>query len=730
MNIKKIISFILSAALTAALCGCGKSSDKPVGAEVSSETFAKGEYTEKNISQNVIPEGCTLNSFYTDKDENVFFCTADENGVVTVYDQSGTATESGWLNENPVNELTDVFRGGDGNIYAYYVHYTDTEISYKLIRASDGGKTAEDVTPPEWADIEFLNNVCVGKDGSVAYYNFDKNGISRYNGSDSVNADLGSGVDAFASNGAEVYYINLSNAQICSYNFETHSDGVAFNTDFKLELAKIALSDNYIYVVSPDGIYRRTFDGTLWEKISSGNSFKFSLVSSSPYSVAAFDNGDIYASYYSTVTNSFTVCKYFYDESVSTPETKITVYSMWQSAMMKECIARYSDLHPEIKIEYTIAYDGTAVPASDRIRELNTELMSGNGADILLLNGLPAESYRKKGVLEDMTDVFKPMLDGGELLDNIADNYVFDGKIYYMPVQFGVPLFLSDSAAAELEPSPEGLADFARSCVGSGRTLFSNSDSRQVFEGFIYEYYDRLFKTDGNFDKAAFIGYMENVKAITDSCAEGPEYEANIKEDELIRMMVMSNLGSPSMLMGEDTHAILRCSRCIDDCNAILCNLESFDINFKNINNTFVPNTTVAINSDSESKDAAKEFIRFMFSDEIQSYNLYEGYPVSKSAFDFTLSSTVSPYGDAILSMDYTDKTGASHMLDFSWPKAEALAKFKEYLLNADKPVFDDVMLTDMLYSAAEGYFNGSTDIEAAADNAESSVNLYLSEQS
>lgn len=36
---------------------------------------------------------------------------------------------------------------------------------------------------------------------------------------------------------------------------------------------------------------------------------------------------------------------------------------------------------------------------SDTIRALNTELLGGNGADLLVLDGLPAESYIKRGFL-------------------------------------------------------------------------------------------------------------------------------------------------------------------------------------------------------------------------------------------------------------------------------------------------------------------------------------------
>ena len=52
--------------------------------------------------------------------------------------------------------------------------------------------------------------------------------------------------------------------------------------------------------------------------------------------------------------------------------------------------------HPDVRVELIdgqITSGSTTV--SDTIRALNTELLGGNGADLLVLDGLPAESYRK-----------------------------------------------------------------------------------------------------------------------------------------------------------------------------------------------------------------------------------------------------------------------------------------------------------------------------------------------
>ena len=45
--------------------------------------------------------------------------------------------------------------------------------------------------------------------------------------------------------------------------------------------------------------------------------------------------------------------------------------------------------------------------AEDAIKALNTEIMAGNGPDVIMLDGLPIESYLAKGMLADLSENLK-----------------------------------------------------------------------------------------------------------------------------------------------------------------------------------------------------------------------------------------------------------------------------------------------------------------------------------
>ena len=56
------------------------------------------------------------------------------------------------------------------------------------------------------------------------------------------------------------------------------------------------------------------------------------------------------------------------------------------------------------------------------------------------MDGLPADSYIEKGMLEDLTDLYGEIAGSADYLETIMENTVQSGgKIYGLPVKFSVP---------------------------------------------------------------------------------------------------------------------------------------------------------------------------------------------------------------------------------------------------------------------------------------------------
>ena len=70
---------------------------------------------------------------------------------------------------------------------------------------------------------------------------------------------------------------------------------------------------------------------------------------------------------------------------------------------VRQAAALFQEMHPELEVSYETGYTGEdGVTLSDAIRTLNTELMAGEGPDLLILviKRLPAVPAKFSGVIK------------------------------------------------------------------------------------------------------------------------------------------------------------------------------------------------------------------------------------------------------------------------------------------------------------------------------------------
>ena len=106
-------------------------------------------------------------------------------------------------------------------------------------------------------------------------------------------------------------------------------------------------------------------------------------------------------------------------------------------------ISQYQKENPEVYVDLEVGVtEDNGVTASDALKNLSTEIMAGNGPDILMLDGLPVDSYVEKGMLEDLSDVAAQAED---LFENLMAGMEEDGKLYGIPLRFSIPLVEADT---------------------------------------------------------------------------------------------------------------------------------------------------------------------------------------------------------------------------------------------------------------------------------------------
>ena len=79
----------------------------------------------------------------------------------------------------------------------------------------------------------------------------------------------------------------------------------------------------------------------------------------------------------------------------SVPCQNLTVYglNLESTDTIRQAASMFQLTHPDVRVELIDGQtDSGGTTDSDTIRSWNTELLGGNGADILVLDGLPVQS--------------------------------------------------------------------------------------------------------------------------------------------------------------------------------------------------------------------------------------------------------------------------------------------------------------------------------------------------
>lgn len=199
--------------------------------------------------------------------------------------------------------------------------------------------------------------------------------------------------------------------------------------------------NNIFYLGLRSGLFRHVIGGNAMEKVIDGTLSTFGDPSARVMGLEVLDNGDFLVQF-----SNRQCIQYHYDETVPTvPEKQLKVYSLADNTMIRQAIALYRKKNPDVMIAYEVGMEaGQGVTKEDAIKNLNTEMMSGSGPDILVLDDLPVGSYMEKGILQDLTPLVEDLTTKEEYFENILRTFEEDEKITMIPINFQIPMMVGD----------------------------------------------------------------------------------------------------------------------------------------------------------------------------------------------------------------------------------------------------------------------------------------------
>ncbi len=521
--------------------------------------------------------------------------------------------------------------------------------------------------------------------------------------------------------------------------------GHSYNGTDYCDMYLLPGEDGTVYVTGRKGIHRHVIGGNMMEQIVDGN---LSLLSNPDYYIV--DMLQLEGDAFLALFTGGKLIKFTYDPNVpSVPENIVTIYSLREDMNIRQAISRYQTSHPDVFVSYRIGMDGgDSVTRDDAVKKLNTEIMAGEGPDLLVMDELPLDSYIDKGMLLDLTDHLKEYSAKEPLFDNVIEALKRDGKAYVVPATIGVPHI---AAAAEGMESVTNLSELAGIVeqmreAYPGKDILGISGEKGILKRFAGTSEPKWISADGTVDREIIGDYLEQCKRIFDAQMDGlnesiaEAYNSRMERvasfdgrgaDEIdweIYLDTMSYVGKEQMLMSGWTNqqygylemVSLNKNKGFEDAKVVPMQGQCSKV--------FKPATMLAVSAVSEDMDQALGFLDACLSAEVQSE--YNGIPVNQNGFDmqFTPRQDILQEDGEYTSMYTTDADGNALSFICYWPSDEQIAAFKQELASADTAYIPDLTLEEAVLKQGTAYMQGGQSLDQALDEIEKAVAIYMAE--
>ena len=697
---KKILALGLIVALfVTSLTGCKKEEEKK-------RQESKGRYVEKEIS---LPNTSEIPAGLMWKDGKLGFVLVTEEGLFQSYTYDGKEWSEGKeeteLNKEPLQQadgLMNVFLGRDGNLYRSSGDSPDMEV------LRDGTKLLVNIKN---SCVEcFKDEKMVATIPTVQIATPDQTLVSA---SDETIAVIGE-------DGTSVVF----------YDGKTFEKKHTVSMEQSLEECMLEPGkDGMWYVANQQGIHRITENGSIAETVMEGsNTYLGDAASMYLRGFVVGDSDEFYGLF--SGEEGWKLMQYVFDENApAMAKTELSIYSLTENDTVSRAISAFRKEHPDVEIEYTWAVDRFGVVATDEIRSLNTELLAGSGADILLLDGLSYKTYMEKGVLEDVTDVAKELEQEGVLPHVIQNTAQKDGKIYAIPARIHVPLIYGTEEEVKACESLDALQAYAEK--NREKKLFGYTEFDQIGMTLFHLFYPELQEEDGSLDEEKLVRLLETVCQLYENGGL-KEYNGYSEKSKFywleLKSYFMSNQEMTAPSYQEYVHMVETSG--FDSARDIYYSSGNIQAPIESIKNYYVPYTIAGINASSLHKKVAKEFIPYLFKEEIQKKESYEGFTVSEKVLDQMPDYVETSEGkkDIRKFVGLDQNTREEYEVKMGYPSKEETQNLVALIKNLDTPFYQEQIVTEMVLEELERLYRGKQSVEETAREICKKVDLYLAE--
>ncbi len=492
--------------------------------------------------------------------------------------------------------------------------------------------------------------------------------------------------------------------------------------------------DGGIYLAGAAGLHRHVIGGAVMEQVINGALCGLSDPRT-PVSVMTRTKDDGFLAAFSEgKLSSFT-----YDPDMpATPSQTLSVYSLTENDVLRQAITRFQEANPDVFVEYRVGM-GTeeGITREDAIKKLNTEIMSGKGPDLMVLEGLPIDSYREKGVLADLTPYLAKLEAEEKLLPNIKESFTEEGGIYMIPAAVTLPMYYTEQSNMADVSDLATLADLFEKLRAEhpGEELMELYSKDMLFDALFPVSAPNWVKEDGTFDEEQIADDLEQMKRIYDACMEGLSNQVLLKYKGYVEQHVANSDkatvyddlggggvqiagGKVQVSMGEMLNAyhygLLQSVKQVEGKGDY--RLEQIPGGVKD---AFTPVALMGINAASQKSDLAGEFLQLILSKETQELLYPTGFPINEEGLRLYMESlgghvpeSLREPGEIYGMYGFSGDDVGPIMVELYVPTVQETEAFCDMLKTVHTPYIQNVALEEALREEAAVYLDGICSLE------------------
>lgn len=504
-------------------------------------------------------------------------------------------------------------------------------------------------------------------------------------------------------------------------------------------------AEDVIYLAMEKGLYRHVIGGTVLEQVADGRLNSLGDPQMYLKGMQALPDDEFVILY-----NGPKLCYYTYDPTVpAVPEEQLSIYSLEDDYTVRQAISLYQKKNPGVYIRYEVGMTGDdGVTREDAIKNLNTKIMSGNGPDLIVLDGLPEQSYKEKGILADLTELEKGLTGENSLFPNLVDAFREEGKLYSLPVRFRLPMIIGDPDTLKGLNSLSDVADAVeklRSEHPEGAVTRLITEEQTLYTlGLACS--GAWLKEDGSMDEAELTEFLTQAKRVYEAEISGwNAADLNEMRDRVTRLWgeldgltwedysASASSSALGIAMGEALMGIGTVKGMNADFNMIstLADQEEtidYAPYLGQTQNSFIPNTCIGIYANSIDNELAADFFTFLFGSELQDLDLPGGMPVNAASFEKQKIDIYEGQEDGGISISSGSEGGDHFSLDIKWVTEEHFQRIRDLAEKADTASRNDSVIEQTILEIGPKALDGDISVEEAVKEIVKKAAIYLAE--